>query len=104
MELKMESIIDMVGYIASFLVFSTFYVKKILTLRLVAISSNVAFIFYAFGASLYPIFILHTLLLPLNLYRIFELKRAENDYLHLNNGSLEPSRQLLLTHSNVNKP
>ena len=67
----------MVGYIASFLVFSTFYVKRILTLRLVAISSNIAFIFYAFASSLYPIFILHSLLLPLNLYRIFELKRAD---------------------------
>ena len=99
----MESIIDMMGYVASFLVFSTFYVKRILTLRLVAISSNVAFIFYAFGANLYPIFFLHTLLLPLNLYRIFELKRAEYNYSHLNNTGLKPATQLLLTNSNINK-
>lgn len=98
----MESMIDMVGYIASFLVFSTFYVKKILTLRLVAISSNVAFIFYAFASDLYPIFILHSLLLPLNLYRIFELKRAES-YSLTNNKRLKPSIPLLLTHSTVNK-
>ena len=100
----MESIIDMVGYVAAFLVFSTFYVKKILTLRLIAISSNVAFICYAFGAGLYPIFILHSLLLPLNLYRIFEIKRAEKNYSQLNNTGLKSSNQLLLVNSNINKP
>ena len=88
---KMESLIDIVGYIASFLVFATFYVKRILTLRLVAISSNIAFILYAFGAGLYPIFILHSLLLPLNLYRIIELKRSENNFSSLNNTDLNAS-------------
>lgn len=83
----MESAIDIVGYIASILVFATFYVKKILTLRLIAISSNVAFILYAFGGSLYPIFILHSLLLPLNLYRVFQLKRIENRFSPISNSS-----------------
>ncbi len=68
--------IDLIGYVASFLVFATFYVKKILTLRLIAICSNIAFILYAIGGGLHPIFILHSLLLPLNLYRIFEIKRG----------------------------
>lgn len=74
----MEPIIDLMGYIASSLVFATFYVKRILTLRLIAVCSNVAFITYAFGCNLRPIFILHSLLLPLNLYRIFELTRGQN--------------------------
>ena len=95
--------IDLVGYIASFLVFSTFYVKRILTIRLIAISSNVAFICYAFGAGLHPIFILHSMLLPLNLYRIIELKRSENYLDHLNNTQLKPSGQLLLPNANINK-
>lgn len=72
----MESTIEIIGYIACGLVFATFYVKKILTLRLIAICSNVAFILYAIGSTLYPIFILHSFLLPLNLYRIFEIKRV----------------------------
>ena len=72
----MDSMVEIIGYIASILVFATFYVKKILTLRLIAVSSNIAFILYALGGNLHPIFILHSLLLPLNLYRIFELKRA----------------------------
>jgi|GEM_PF-4643999 len=72
----MESMTDVIGYIAASLVFATFYVKKIMTLRLIAISSNVAFIMYGLGGNLHPIFILHSLLLPLNLYRVFELKRG----------------------------
>lgn len=69
--------IDLVGYIASSLVFATFYVKRILTLRIIAICSNVAFITYGFGCHLQPIFLLHSMLLPLNIYRIVELLRSE---------------------------
>jgi len=78
----MDSMIDIIGYVAASLVFATFYVKNIMTLRLMAISSNIAFILYGFGGNLHPIFILHSLLLPLNLYRVFELKRATIDYSH----------------------
>ncbi|MDR3503477.1 MAG: hypothetical protein P4L79_12945 [Legionella sp.] len=84
--IEMDSMIELIGYVASFLVFATFYVKKILTLRLIAISSNVAFILYALGSDLHPIFLLHSLLLPLNLYRIFELKRNTSN---LNSANVE---------------
>lgn len=84
----MESTIEIIGYVACCLVLATFYVKRILTLRLIAICSNVAFIMYALGSTLYPIFILHSLLLPLNLYRIFEIKRSS--LCALNHGSVEP--------------
>lgn len=89
----MDSMIDLVGYIAASLVFATFYVKKIMTLRLMAVSSNVAFILYSFGGNLRPIFILHSLLLPLNLYRIFELKKAELTYAQNNNSRYKAVRQ-----------
>jgi hypothetical protein len=79
-ELKMESTIDLVGYVASTLVFATFYVRKILTIRLIAIFSNVAFIAYGLGYHLPPILILHSVLLPLNFYRIFELLKHDPDY------------------------
>lgn len=85
----MDSMIELTGYIASFLVFATFYVKKILTLRLIAICSNMAFILYALGSNLHPIFLLHSLLLPLNLYRIFELKKNESNLLDPNNIDVE---------------
>ncbi|AUH73770.1 hypothetical protein CAB17_18265 [Legionella sainthelensi] len=73
---EMEATIEIIGYLACCLVFATFYVKRILTLRLIAICSNVAFILYAIGSTLYPIFILHSFLLPLNLYRIFEIRKS----------------------------
>jgi hypothetical protein len=71
------------GWIASAFVFSTFFMKTMLPLRLVAIASNVAFMTYAllglaygdFGR-LYPIFVLHACLLPLNVVRLFQLRRV----------------------------
>lgn len=82
----MEYAIDIVGYIASILVFATFYVKKILTLRYIAMGSNVAFIFYGFQGGLYPIFILHSLLLPLNIYRIIQIKKTEQRFSQIDSG------------------
>jgi CRP/FNR family transcriptional regulator, cyclic AMP receptor protein len=37
---------DAVGYVASLLVFCTFYMRTMLPLRVVAIASNVAFMIY----------------------------------------------------------
>lgn len=65
---------DLFGYFASFLVFITFYMKRMIPLRLTAIASNVAFISYAWLNHLTPILVLHGALLPLNLYRLVELR------------------------------
>ncbi len=66
---------DLFGYFASFLVFTTFYMKRMIPLQLTAIASNVAFIGYAWLDHLTPILILHGALLPLNLYRLVEMRR-----------------------------
>lgn len=63
---------DLFGYLASFLVFATFYMQKTIPLRIAAIASNVAFIVYACSSSLTPILVLHGALLPLNLFRLAE--------------------------------
>ncbi|HEY1858230.1 MAG TPA: hypothetical protein VGG47_13095 [Acidocella sp.] len=47
------------GYIASVLVFLTFSLTEMRWLRVAAIGSNVAFIFYAGSGGMVPIFILH---------------------------------------------
>ena len=68
-------------WLASALVFSTFFMKTMIPLRLVAIASNVAFMSYAllglkygvFGR-LYPILVLHSCMLPLNLVRLRQLR------------------------------
>ena len=65
------------GYIASLLVFLTFSLTEMRWLRIVAIASNVAFIFYAGSGGMMPIFILHSTLLPMNLYRLIQIHRAQ---------------------------
>ena len=65
--------IELAGYIASALVFLTFYMKTMIPLRVIAILSNVAFMAYGFGGRLYPVFILHAILLPLNCVRLVQM-------------------------------
>ena len=67
--------IDFVGYAASALVFTTFCMKTMLPLRYLAIASNVGFIVYGTLAEIYPVLILHVVLLPLNVARLFEIHR-----------------------------
>jgi hypothetical protein len=64
---------DALGYLAAALVFLTFLMKTMVTLRIIAIVSNIAFILYAVSADLTPILVLHGLLLPLNLVRLWQL-------------------------------
>jgi CRP/FNR family cyclic AMP-dependent transcriptional regulator len=69
------------AWLAAFLVFSSFFMKTIVPLRIVAMVSNVVFIVYAllgltygvFGR-VYPILVLHSCLLPLNVLRLRQLR------------------------------
>jgi len=69
------------AWVAAFLVFLSFFMKTIVPLRMVALISNVAFIVYAllglaygvFGR-VYPILVLHSCLLPLNVLRLRQLR------------------------------
>lgn len=70
-----------VAWIASMLVFLSFFMKTIVPLRTMAIASNVMFISYAlmglhFGVfdKVLPILILHLALLPLNILRLRQIK------------------------------
>jgi hypothetical protein len=66
---------ETIGYLASALVFLTFCMKTMVPLRVVAIASNVAFISYGFLEGLYPVLVLHLILLPLNIHRTFQMLR-----------------------------
>jgi hypothetical protein len=70
------------AWVAAALVFSSFFMKTMIPLRIVAIVSNIAFITYAllgltYGIfdRVYPILVLHACLLPLNLLRLRQLTR-----------------------------
>ena len=66
---------DYLGYVASALVLCTFCTKTMMPLRIIALGSNVAFISYGFLLHLYPVLILHAVLLPLNTWRLTEIFR-----------------------------
>ncbi len=58
--------VDIIGYIACGLVLITFCMNSLLRLRLSAVTSNVAFIAYAYFQELLPILLLHVVLLLIN--------------------------------------
>ena len=66
--------IELAGYAASALVFLTFYMKTMIPLRVIGILSNIAFMTYAIGGRLYPVLILHAILLPLNCLRLVQMR------------------------------
>lgn len=71
----MIHIADIAGYVAALLVFLTFYMKTMIPLRIVGIGSNFAFIAYGFLGDLYPVLVLHLILLPLDAWRLREMLR-----------------------------
>jgi hypothetical protein len=70
------SVIDGVGFGAAGLVLATFCMRSMNALRWVAIASNVAFIAYGYLGGLAPVLLLHTLLLPVNIHRLLQLRSA----------------------------
>jgi len=66
--------VDVIGYCASLLVFCTFYMKTMIPLRAVAIASNVVFMTYGLAGRIYPVAVLHAVLLPLNCIRLQQVR------------------------------
>lgn len=66
---------DLLGYGASGLVLLAFSLRSITALRTVAIASNLLFVLYAVYAGLMPVLLLHAVLLPLNLWRLWQAKQ-----------------------------
>jgi hypothetical protein len=65
--------IDALGYVASIAVLATFMMGTMISLRLVAIASNLLFIMYGHVAHIAPVLLLHVALLPINIFRLFSL-------------------------------
>ena len=66
---------EVIGYAASGLVLAGCAMRTMISLRLLNIASNIAFVAYGFVADLLPILLLHATLLPLNIYRLAESRR-----------------------------
>ncbi len=70
---QINSFTQVVGYIASGLVLTTFCFSNPVRLRLFALGSNVAFIAYGYFGEVYPVMLLHIILMPVNLYHLARL-------------------------------
>ena len=66
--------IDFVGYLAALTVLATFCMDAIVPLRGLAIASNILFICYGIVGHLYPVLLLHAVLLPINIVKIVRLR------------------------------
>ena len=66
---------DLFGYLAGSLVLCTFSVTSMRRLRWLGIASNLSFIAYAIMLGMLPILTLHSLLLPVNIYRLLQIER-----------------------------
>jgi CRP/FNR family cyclic AMP-dependent transcriptional regulator len=93
----MTIVAEVIGYIAAILVF------LMIPPRVVAICSNCAFITYGYLEGLYPILLLHLVLLPLNtmrLYQMIRLSQQVREAAHgdLNMGWIKPFSVIQRTH------
>jgi hypothetical protein len=61
------------GYLASGLVLTAFCLKAMTPLRIVALCSNIAFMAYGLSRGLPPVWLLHSVLLPVNAWRLWQL-------------------------------
>lgn len=73
----MTTMTDLTGFLASTMVLLTFMAKDMRLLRVLGISSNIAFITYGVLAWLPPVLCLHLLLLPVNTFRLYSLMAEE---------------------------
>lgn len=78
------NLVDIAGYLAAVLMFSTFYMKKMIPLRAAGASANLVFVIYTLssyfvlGKGIWPLFVLHAALFPLNITRMVQMIRLVN--------------------------
>ena len=68
--------IDMIGWAASAAVLATFCMNTMMPLRVLAIISNVLFCAFGALAHIFPVLILHAILLPVNVVRLVQIRRV----------------------------
>ena len=68
-------LVEIVGWIASAFTLATYAMKTMLPLRVAAIASNLFFMTYSLALELWPMLVLDAVLLPLNLWRLWQILR-----------------------------
>ena len=68
--------VDFLGYAASATVLATFCMSTMIPLRVIAILSNILFSLFGFWAHIYPVMLLHLILLPVNIARLVQIRQV----------------------------
>lgn len=72
----MTPLTDILGWAAAGLTLLAFSCNNLLRLRYTALAANAAFIAYGVTAQLWPVVVLHTVLVPINSWRLWQARRA----------------------------
>jgi hypothetical protein len=75
MVLGHDTWIELLGYAGAALTFGTYSMRRMIPLRVTGLCANCTFIVYAALAPVYPQLVLHSVLLPINLWRLIEMQR-----------------------------
>jgi hypothetical protein len=94
--------VDVLGYAASATVLATFCASTMISLRILALVSNVLFCSYGYLDHLYPVFILHAALFPINLLRLLRLVISAAAEAGVKAGRIAPTSAKLYLTSNLN--
>jgi hypothetical protein len=65
------SMVEINGYAAALAVLATFLMTTMIPLRVLALASNVLFVSYGYFNEILPVLVLHAILFPVNLHRLF---------------------------------
>ena len=84
------------GLVAAALYITSYSMKSMLPLRVLAVASNVFFIAYGYVQSSLPELVLHSVLLPLNASRLWEIRKLTEEIARATQDS--PVSQWLLPH------
>jgi hypothetical protein len=68
--------LDLLGFSASLAVLAGFCMTRVSSLRMFSVASNVLFVTYGLLAHIYPVFLLHIILLPINLVKLYGATRS----------------------------
>ncbi len=82
------SLIEIVGYVGSAFTLTAVSMKTMIPLRFFAMCSNAVFIVYAYQLNLPSILMVQCILLPLNGYRLYEMRKLVRDVKQAASGDL----------------
>jgi CRP/FNR family cyclic AMP-dependent transcriptional regulator len=68
---------DIFGYLAGGLLLLTFLMREMVPLRAVAIASSAAWLVYGWADHIYPVVLVHLMMLPLNGVRLHQALRTQ---------------------------